>query len=324
MINAAVVGVGYWGPNLLRNLVENEKIRVKWICDLNTRSIDKMTRRYPGVEGTTRFADIINDTNIDLVVIATPVQNHSQLAIEAMKAGKHVLVTKPMAQTEAQCLEMIETAEKTGRLLMVDHTFVYHPAVRQIAEMMDRNALGSLLYFQSTRMNLGIYQPDVSVIFDLMAHDLSILNQITKDDPVEACVAAKHAAGFPQPDIAYLQLNYNSGFIASIQASWLSPYKVRQTIITGSKKMILYDDNDVTEKVRVFDKGVDSADFTDKEANYTKFIQYRQGDVHSPALPVTEALKIEIEHLVDCIEHHKPEDRRSGGVTRGAHFGTRR
>lgn len=305
MIQAAVVGVGYWGPNLLRNLVQNEQVRVRWICDLNYRAVERMVHQYPGIEGTKSFLDITKDPLVDLIVIATPVHSHCELTEAALKAGKHVLVTKPMAASAIECLSMIEKAQRVGRILMVDHTFVYHPAVSQIINMVECNSLGHLLYFQSTRMNLGLYQPDVSVILDLMAHDLSILNRITKEDPVEACVAAKHAAGLPQQDIAYLQLNYSSGLIASIQASWLSPYKIRQTIITGSKKMILYDDLDVTEKVRVFDKGVETADFTNKEANYTKFIQYRQGDVYSPALPTTEALKIEIEHLVDCIINNK-------------------
>ncbi len=305
MIRAGIIGVGYWGPNLLRNLVENLEVQVKWVCDKNPRALAKMTRRYPGVQGTEDAGEIIKDNAVDLVVIATPVQSHARLAISSLTAGKHVLVTKPMALSVVECQEMIDCAQRCGRILMVDHTFVYHPAVRHMAEMIGRKEMGELLYFQSTRMNLGLYQPDVSVIYDLMSHDLSILNELVKEDPVEISVSSKHAARLPQPDIAYLQLNYHSDFIASVQASWLSPSKIRQTLLTGSKRMVIYDDNDVLQKVKVFDKGVDTVNFTDKEAGYTQFIQYRQGDVYSPALPTTEALKLEIDHLVECIQHQK-------------------
>ena len=177
MINAGIVGTGYWGPNLLRNLAENPSIQVKFVCDLNSSSLKKMALRYPYIQTTTDFRDLIKNPEIDLIAISTPVHTHAELTVAALNAGKHVLVTKPMASTEIQCLQMIEAAEKSGSILMVDHTFVYHPAVSYLKKMIMENELGDLLYFQSSRMNLGLYQPDVSVIFDLMPHDLSILNE---------------------------------------------------------------------------------------------------------------------------------------------------
>lgn len=302
MIRAAVVGVGYWGPNLLRNLAENPSIEVKWICDLNGEILSRLSRRYPAVQTTSRYQDLLNDASVELIVVATPVNTHLDLSLAALRAGKHVLVTKPMAASARDCEQMIAMAEQKKRILMVDHTFVYHPAVQTMKSMVGRKDLGELLYFQSTRMNLGLYQPDVSVIYDLMAHDLSILNELIAEDPIEVSVVSKCAAKLPQPDIAYVQLNYASGFLASLHASWLSPYKIRETILAGSKKMVVYDDVDVVQKIKIFDKGVDALKNEDREQSYTRFIQYRQGDVLSPAVPATEALKIEIAHLVECIE----------------------
>lgn len=301
MIRAAVVGVGYWGPNLLRNLSDHPEISVRWICDSNSDTLKKLSIRYPNCPTTTRYADLLSDHSLDLIVIATPVQSHFDLVCQALNAGKHVLVTKPMAISEADCRMMIELAEKRRRVLMVDHTFAYHPAVNVLKNLVKNNELGDLLYFQSSRMNLGLYQPDVSVIYDLMPHDLSILAELINEDPVEISVSAKCAARLPQPDIAFMNLNYESQFMASIQASWLSPSKVRQVTLTGTKKMVTYDDMDVVQKVKVFDKGIETLTNISKEESYTRFLQYRQGDIYSPAVANTEALKIEIDHLVQCI-----------------------
>lgn len=301
MIRAAVIGVGYWGPNLLRNLVAHPEIDVKWVCDLDERRLGEMKARYPHLTPTKHHSDLLRDTSVDLIVVATPVKSHYPLAMAALRAGKHVLLTKPMAPTETECLALIEQAEKEKKLLMVDHTYVYHPAVAAIKEMVANQRLGDLLYYHSSRMNLGLYQPDVSVIYDLMPHDLSILMELVSTEPVEISVSSKHVARFPQPDVAFMHLNYQSDFIATIQVSWLSPSKIRQTIVTGRKKMVLYDDMDVLQKIRVFDKGVDALEACDKQLAYTQYIKYRQGDIYSPAIPETEALKLEVEHLVDCL-----------------------
>lgn len=305
MIRAAIVGVGYWGPNLLRNLSEHPEIQVRWMCDSSSDRLKKLAGKYPNVPGTTRYVDIITDGSVDLVVVATPVQSHFDLVCQALNAGKHVLVTKPMAITEADCRVMIELAEKRRRVLMVDHTFAYHPAVDCLKTLTQKKALGELLYFQSSRMNLGLYQSDVSVIYDLMPHDLSILSEIIDEDPLEISVSAKCAARLPQPDIAFMNLNYESQFMASIQASWLSPQKVRQVTLTGSQKMVVYDDMDVVQKIKVYDKGIETLSNISREESYTRFIQYRQGDIYAPAIPNTEALRLEIDHLVDCIYHDK-------------------
>jgi predicted dehydrogenase len=311
MIRAGIVGVGYWGPNLLRNLVDNPNIEVTWICDTDSSQLKKMGRRYSTCKLTTHYDDLIKDTTLDLIVITTPVHTHFELGMSALRADKHVLMSKPMASSTEHCRALNDLASRKKRLFMVDHTFVFHPAIQLLKKMVTGGDLGELLYFQSSRMNLGLYQPDVSVIYDLMPHDLSILNELVEEDPVEISVSAKHAARLPQPDIAYMHLNYQSDFIASIQSSWLSPSKIRQTIVTGRKKMVVYDDVDVVQKIKIFDKGIEAINSQDREKVYTDLIQYRQGDVYSPAVPTTEALKLEVEHLVDCLDHKK-EPRTSG------------
>lgn len=305
MIRAGIVGVGYWGPNLLRNLIENPNISVSFVCDSDSAQLAKVKRRYPSVTTTNQYADLVRDPSLDLIVIATPVYTHFEMGMMALNANKHVLMSKPMATSSEDCSRLIELAQRQKKLLMIDHTFVYHPAVSFLKNLVQKGDLGELLYFQSSRMNLGLYQPDISVIYDLMPHDLSILNELVAEDPVEISVSAKHAARLPQPDVAYLNLNYQSDFIASIQASWLSPSKIRQTIVTGRKKMAVYDDVDVVQKIKIFDKGVETMDLSDREKTYTQFIQYRQGDVYSPSIAATEALKIEIDHLVDCLHNGK-------------------
>ncbi|MBI1861641.1 MAG: Gfo/Idh/MocA family oxidoreductase [Deltaproteobacteria bacterium] len=305
MIRAGIIGIGYWGPNLLRNLIDNPEITVVAACDLNAARWKQLGRRFQSVEFTTDPGSLIKNNGLDLIVIATPVHGHFELAKLALQNGKHVLITKPLAKTEIECRQLLDLSHKHHRLLMVDHTFVYHPAVQYLKGLVRQNGLGELLYFHSSRMNLGLYQPDVSVIYDLMPHDLSILNELIDEDPVEISVSAKHAARLPQPDIAYMHLNYASNFVASIQASWLCPTKVRETIVTGRQKMAIYDDVDVVQKIKVFDKGVNSIEFSDREKNYTHFLQYRQGDIQAPAIPGTEALKLEIDHLVDCLTHNK-------------------
>lgn len=301
MIRAALIGVGYWGPNLLRNLVAHREIEMKWVCDLDDRRLGEIAQRYPHIKTTRHHSDLLRDASVDLIVIATPVQSHFPLAMASLRAGKNVLLTKPMAPTETGCLALIEQADREKKILMVDHTYVYHPAVAAIKQMVAGQQLGDLLYYHSSRMNLGLYQPDVSVIYDLMPHDLSILMELVPSDPIEISVSSKNVARFPQPDVAFMHLNYQSDFIATIQVSWLSPSKIRQTIVTGRKKMVLYDDMDVLQKLRVFDKGVDAVEAFDKQLAYTQFIKYRQGDIYSPAIAETEALKVEIEHVVDCI-----------------------
>lgn len=305
MIRAGLIGLGYWGPNLLRNLFDHEKITVNRVCDLNTKKFPELLRRHPQLKVTTDANDLISDPEIDLVVIATPVKTHFELAKKVLRERKHLLVTKPMTHTVWEAVQLVELAERNHSLLMVDHTFVYHPAVDFMKQTIESNRLGKALYFQSQRMNLGLYQPDVSVIYDLMPHDLSILNELIKEDPIEILCYAKNLAQLPQPDLACLQLNYQSNLAASIQATWLSPTKIRDIIIIGEHKMLLYNDTDMMEKVRIYDRGVDYSNPKGLAESYTKFIQYRQGDIFSPALSNAEALKREVCHLVDCLEHKK-------------------
>jgi len=305
MIKAAIIGVGYWGPNLLRNLMQHPGIEVKWLCDLDEKCMAKQQMLYPHIETTKDFKDIIKDPTIDLVVLSTPVHSHCSLGTAILKSKKHLLVTKPMAMNTLECEQLIEAAEKNKCVLMVDHTFVYHPAVRYLRDTVRSGELGKLLYYHSSRLNLGLYQPDVTVVEDLMPHDLSILAEITSEEPTEINVVVKNLAGLPKPDHAHVSLSYDSGFVAFVDVSWLSPSKVRLTTVTGTKKMIRYDDTDVANKIKVFDKGIEQVKYQNKEESYTKYIRYRHGSVFCPEIGTEEALAVEIRHLVECIESNK-------------------
>jgi predicted dehydrogenase len=290
MINIAVIGFGYWGPNMTRNFNAQTDGNVLYVADFRQNRLDVVNKLYPAIKTTKSAEDAINDPKTDAVVIATPVFTHFELAKKALNAGKHVLLEKPMTATSAEAEELIELAEKKGKVLMVDHTFLYTGAVEKIKELIDGNVIGKLQYIDSTRINLGLFQPDVNVLWDLAPHDISILNYLTDEKPhsVQAIGISHTNNGIE--NIAYLTLNYDSDMIAHFNCSWTSPVKIRQFLIGGNKKMILFDDTEPSEKIRLYDT---SYHFEDKRADAEKhkiLVDYRVGDISIPKVPMKEAL----------------------------------
>ena len=296
-----VIGCGYWGPNLLRNFAENETAQLRWICDLDETRLGAMGRRYPAARTATDYRSLISDPALDAVAVVTPVATHFQIAKEALSAGKHVLMEKPLTATSREAEELIELAEQNKRVLMVDHTFVYTGAVRKMKEILGNGELGDLLYFDSVRINLGLFQRDINVLWDLAPHDLSIMDYLIERQPegVSALGSCHIEPGIE--NIAYLVLRFADDFIAHFHFNWLAPVKIRRTLIAGARKMILYDDIEPTEKVRVYDKGVTANRVGDREANYQTLVSYRTGDVWAPKLDATEALHYVVDEFLSSI-----------------------
>jgi predicted dehydrogenase len=302
-VNIAVVGYGYWGPNLVRNFSELQAARVHTVVDLNPKLLEIVNKRFPATRTTTDFDEMLRDPEVNAVAIATPVSTHFTLAMAALKAGKHVWLEKPMAETSQQAQALVEEAEKRGLVLHVDHTFIYTGAVRKIKELIDSGDLGKILYFDSMRVNLGLFQRDVNVISDLGVHDFSILDYLFNEHPVAVSASGiNHFPGTPE-NLAYITLFYDSGFIAHANVSWLAPVKLRQILIGGSKKMITYDDLEPSEKLKIYDKGVS---FTDDPKQIQEMrVGYRTGDMWAPKIDGAEALRVEGEHFVDCVINGK-------------------
>jgi predicted dehydrogenase len=309
-IKVGVIGCGYWGPNLLRNLAENENAELRWICDLETQRLVTMGRRYPAARQTNDIKELLADSTLDAVVIATPVWTHFPFAQQALTAGKHVLVEKPLTSSVAEADRLVELAERLGLTLMVDHTFVYTGAVRKIKEIVDSGELGELLYFDATRINLGLFQNDINVVWDLAPHDLSIMDFVIQRQPeTVAAVGSCHIKEGIE-NIAYVILQFSDQFMAHFHFNWLSPVKIRHTLLAGSRKMVVYDDIEPTEKVRIYDSGVttipNESKF-DREEAYRTLVSYRTGDVWVPKLDSTEALRYVCQEFLGSIrEKRKP------------------
>jgi len=300
-VGVGVIGYGYWGPNLVRNLINTDGARVVAISDLDRKRLAAAMRQAPGAHHTTEFRDLLRDVRIDAVAIATPVHTHYEIALAALRAGKHVLVEKPLAQTSAHVEHLMDEAERRKLVLMVDHTFVYTPAVRKIRELIADQAIGDIYYYNSIRASLGLFQSDVNVIWDLAVHDVSIIQYIIDDYPVAvSATGVSHLAGTPE-NMAHIALFFRNSCIAHISVNWLSPVKVRQIFIGGSRKMIMYDDVEATEKVKVYDKGV-TLHHTEESVHQLR-IGYRAGDMWAPHLAAEEALHTETEHFIACIRH---------------------
>ncbi len=276
------------------------------VADLDAKKLESVSRRYPGVKTTTHFQDLLEDPAIDAIAIATPVSTHFELGMAALKAKKHVWLEKPMAETSLQARKLCDEAERRERVLIVDHTFIYTAAVRKMGEIIKHDGFGRIYYYDSTRINLGLFQRDVSVIFDLAVHDFSILEFLLDEHPVAISASGtNHFPGTPE-NLAYITLFYDSGTIAHTNVSWLAPVKVRQILVGGSKKMISYDDLEPSEKIKVYDKGVQLTD--DPQQIREMRVGYRTGDMWAPRLDSTEALRVECEHFVDCVENGKSPD----------------
>jgi predicted dehydrogenase len=309
VIGVGVIGYGYWGPNLARNFADNAEVRLQAICDLRGERLAEAQRRYPNIRTTQRPTDLLDDARIDALAIATPVSSHYELARAALHAGKHVLVEKPLATTSQQARELAEQASRRDRVLMVDHTFIYTGAVQKIHDIVRNEKFGQLYYFDSVRVNLGIFQRDVTVLWDLAVHDLAILDYVVPGVPhAVAAIGAQHVSGQPI-SMAYLTLFFANGCLAHLHVNWLAPVKVRRTLIGGSNQMIVYDDLEPSEKVKVYNKGVEASN--SGEGAYQMLVNYRLGDMWAPQLPTTEALKTEVQHFVTCI--HNSEKPMSDG-----------
>ncbi len=294
----AVVGCGYWGPNFVRNLHELDEAVVTWICDKDDARLEKIGRRYPKVQRTTRFEDVLAAKDVDAVVIATPVSTHFALGMAAIEAGKHVLIEKPLASTADQARALIDAAQARGVVAAVDHTFVYTAAVRKIRSLLDDGTVGELCYIDSVRVNLGLFQPDVNVIWDLAVHDLSIIDYVIGNG-LPTSVSATGAAHLgTQENLAYISLAYPNNLIAHVHVNWLAPVKVRQMLVGGTQRMIIYDDVEPSEKIKVYDRG---ADAKSKEEIYKTLIQYRTGDTWIPFLDNVEALSRELREFTAAV-----------------------
>lgn len=307
MIGVSVVGYGYWGPNLVRNFYEVPGVRLVSVCDREPKMLQKVSVRYPTVETTTRFEDLLADSRVDVIAVATPVASHYDLARRALEAGKHVFIEKPMTCTSDEALRLVELAERRGLTIGVDHTFVYTGAVRKMRELVAAGHLGEIYYYDSVRVNLGLFQHDVSVIWDLAVHDLSIMDYVLPSQPLAvSATGLSHVAGEPE-NIAYLTLFFPGSLIAHVHVNWLAPVKVRQTLVGGSQKMIVYDDMEISEKIKVYDKGITVNGNGDKngERKYQMLVGYRAGDMWAPQIPVTEALSVELKDFIACVEAGK-------------------
>jgi predicted dehydrogenase len=299
-IGVGVVGYGYWGPNLVRNFIEAPSSEVVAVCDLSEDRLAPLHRRYPAVETTSDYHDLLNDPRIDAVAVATPVTSHFALSMAALQAGKHVLVEKPLSASAAEAEELVSEAARRGRVLMVDHTFVYTGAVRKIHDLVAAGALGYLYYYDSVRVNLGLFQHDVDVMWDLAVHDLSIIDYVLPERPIAvAATGMSHVPGQPA-NMAYLTLFFSGSLIAHIHVNWLSPVKVRRALVGGSRNMIVYDDIEPSEKIKIYDRGISLNE--SPESLYTMLVSYRTGDMSAPQLDITEALRTECIHFAACIQ----------------------
>lgn len=299
MINIGVIGYGYWGPNLVRNFAEVPGSRVAAVSDLRPERLAAVQARYPQIKTTTDHRELLKDPSIDAIALATPVSTHFDLAMKALHGGKHILVEKPLAATVEQGERLIEEAERCKRVLMVDHTFVYTGAVRKIKELVERSQLGELYYYDSVRVNLGLFQHDVNVLWDLAVHDLSIMDYVLGARPsAVAATGIAHVPGQPK-DVAYLSCFFDSNLIAHFHVNWLAPVKIRRTLIGGSKQMIVYDDLEPSEKVKIYNKGITLSN--GPEGIYQLLVDYRTGDMWAPQLDMAEALRVEALHFLECI-----------------------
>jgi predicted dehydrogenase len=299
-LRIGVVGAGYWGPHLIRNASEIPGARLAAVADLSKERLGQLQSRYPETVFTQNYRDLLSD-QIDAVIIATPVNTHHTIASQALRAGKHVLVEKPLTQSSAEALDLVHLAERNGLALMVGHTFEYNPAVLTLRDIIQRGDIGQVLYVDAARLNLGQFRRDVNVLWDLAPHDISIMNFILQSEPTHVSARGSACIHPHMHDVAYLELRYPDGILGHIHVSWLEPAKVRRFTVVGDEKMIVYNDVSAEEKLRIYDKGVIK---TTSSGDYADFyLSYHYGGVSIPAVPHGEPLKIEISHFIECIVH---------------------
>jgi predicted dehydrogenase len=302
MIRVGVIGYGYWGPNIVRNFTNGDVSRVVMVCDKRPEALRKVQQAYPQLPVTSESTELITSPQVDVVAVVTPVWTHFELAKAALKNGKHVFVEKPFTFTSAQAEELVNLAEQKRLQIMVDHTFLFTGAVKKIRQLIDNGTLGNLYYYDSMRVNLGLFQHDVNVIWDLAPHDLSIMDYLIQERPEGVVATAeKHLNGME--DVAFLTFYFPHNIIAHVNVNWLSPVKVRTTLIGGEKKMLVWNDLEADEKIRVYDRGVDKS--PSSEGIYEMLMKYRTGDMWAPQVEHTEALKKELEYFAECINSNR-------------------
>ncbi|MBM4144158.1 MAG: Gfo/Idh/MocA family oxidoreductase [Lentisphaerae bacterium] len=299
MVSVGVVGCGYWGPNLVRNFRNAPACLAGAVCDLDQKRLQHVKKLYPDVKTTTSFSDIVSDPDIHAVAVATPVRLHHEIGMAALDAGKHVFVEKPMASSAAQCRELVALAAEKNLTLMVGHTFLYSSPVRKIKEIVDSGDIGKLLYVSSRRLNLGLFQTDINVVWDLMPHDISIILYLMGQPPVSLNCQGSANINPRIEDVATLTMKFPNGGFASIHGSWLDPKKVRDMTIVGSRRMIYYDDIEPLQKIKIYDARVETPPHFD---NFTEFqYAYHYGDMYAPRLDQQEPLAVQCRHFLDCI-----------------------
>lgn len=301
-INIGVIGFGYWGPNIVRNFQAIKGAEVVSVCDINPTAIKRVQEAYPNLKTVSKPNDVLVSTQIDAIAIVTPVSTHFELAKSSLKNRKHVFVEKPFTSKVSEAEELIELANKNNLKIMVDHTFLFTGAVRKIRELIDDNVLGNLYYYDSTRVNLGLFQHDINVIWDLAPHDFSIMDYVIKEKPTAVIANGTDHFGRGLEDIAYITVYFNNNMIAHFSVNWLSPVKIRTTLIGGTKKMLVWDDLEADEKIKIYDKGIK---IENEEGIYSLLIDYRSGDMRAPRIDRTEALKLEAEYFIECILNDK-------------------
>lgn len=299
VLSVGVVGCGYWGPNLIRNFSSLSDCRVKWVCDTDEQRLSHMKKLYPSAETTKEFDRLVDDAELDAVVVATPVYLHHEMGKKALLAGKHAFIEKPMAPSGEQCAELVVLADKSRLTLMVGHTFIYSSPVRRIKEIVDAGDIGEIQYISSRRLNLGLFQKDINVAWDLAPHDISIILYLLGKVPASVNCQGKAHVNREIEDVTNMSLNFANGGFAIVHSSWLDPNKVREMIIVGSKRMIVYDDNQPLEKIKIFDKRVETPPHYDTFAEFQ--YSYHYGDAYIPYIKQVEPLKTECQHFLDCI-----------------------
>jgi predicted dehydrogenase len=301
MIGIGVVGYGYWGPQVVRNFHSVNDARVAVVCDQRAESLKRAKQTFPDVEVTTDISQVLMSPDVDVVAVVTPVWTHFELARTALENGKHVFVEKPFTSTSEQAQQLVELGAKKNLRIMVDHTFLFTGAVKKIRQLIDDDELGKLYYYDSTRVNLGLFQHDVNVIWDLAPHDLSIMDHLIRAEP-KAIIATGERHLNSHEDLAYITVYFERNILAHINVNWLSPVKVRTTLIGGEKKMVVWNDLEADEKVKVYDKGVQ---ITARQGVYDLLVSYRSGDMWAPRVEQTEALRTECQYFIDCVTHGK-------------------
>lgn len=300
MIRVGIIGYGYWGPNLARAITESEDLVLAMVADMVPAALERAARRYPAARLVSDWRELIADADVDAVVVATPVHSHFEIALAALRAGKHVLVEKPMTDSPVTAAVLVDEAARRSRVLMVDHTFVYTGAVQAIGALIASGQIGDIYYYDSTRVNLGLFQRDVSVIWDLAVHDFAIMDHLLTSRPV--AISASGACFVPNSpeNMAHLSIFFDDGAMAHLNVNWLAPVKVRQTMIGGSRRMVVYDDMQTSEKVKVYDRGVSLSE--GQKQSYEHLVSYRIGEMSAPVISAREALVTELEEFARCIE----------------------